>query len=179
MAASAEAVEVRPLRLEDDRSDFRCGEPDLDRFFEHYAGQSQFKLRLTVTYVAVLGAKILGFATVTGATLDRATLPSAKLRKRLPAYPVPVLRLARLGVDQRAQGHGIGLALTRHVLEVALAQRDAVGCLGVVVDAKPVSVAFYARLGFIDLDVPREGQLVGEPRPMFLGIDTIAASGGQ
>lgn len=105
MAAGAEIL-IRPLRPEDDRSDFRCGEPDLDRFFEHYAGQSQFKLRLTVTYVAALGERVLGFATVTGATLDRVTLPSAKLRKRLPAYPVPVLRLARLGVDQRARGRG-------------------------------------------------------------------------
>lgn len=174
MAGSADAIEIRPLRPEDDRSDFRCGEPDLDRFFEHYAGQSQFKLRLSVSYVAVLGPRVVGFATVTGATLDRANLPSAKLRKRLPAYPVPVVRLARLGVDQRAQGHGVGQALTRHVLEVALAQRDSIGCLGVVVDAKPASIAFYTRLGFIDLDVPREGQLVGDPRPLFLSVDVIA-----
>lgn len=177
MAASAELT-VRPLRPEDDRSDFRCGEPDLDRFFEHYAGQSQFKLRLTVTYVATVGEKIIGFATVTGATLDRATVPSAKLRKRLPAYPVPVLRLARLGVDQRAQGQGVGQALTAHVLALALTQRDAIGCLGVVVDAKPASVAFYAKLGFLDLEVPREGQLVGDPRPMFLTIHVIEKAVG-
>ena len=178
MAASAELT-VRPLRLEDDRGDFRCGEPELDRFFEHYAGQSQFKLRLTVTYVAVLDDRILGFATLTGATLDRTAMPTQKLRKRLPAYPVPVLRLARLGVDERAQGHGVGSALTRHVLELALTQRDAIGCLGVVVDAKPASVAFYAKLGFVDLDVPREGQLVGDPRPMFLALEVLAKAVGR
>jgi GNAT superfamily N-acetyltransferase len=173
VAASAELT-VRPLRLEDDRGDFRCGEPELDRFFEHYAGQSQFKLRLTVTYVAVLDDRILGFTTVTGATLDRTAMPTQKLRKRLPAYPVPVLRLARLGVDERARGHGVGSALTRHVLELTLTQRDAIGCLGVVVDAKPASVAFYAKLGFVDLNVPREGQLVGDPRPMFLVLEVLA-----
>jgi GNAT superfamily N-acetyltransferase len=173
VAASAEIL-IRPLRPEDDRSDFRCGEPDLDRFFEHYAGQSQFKLRLTVTYVAVLGERVLGFATVTGATLERGTLPSGKLRKRLPAYPVPVVRLARLGVDQRAQGQGVGQALTAHVLDLVVRQRDAIGCLGVVVDAKPASVPFYTKLGFVDLDVPREGQLVGDLRPMFLSVETIA-----
>ncbi|MFO0710753.1 MAG: GNAT family N-acetyltransferase [Sandaracinus sp.] len=179
MAASADEIEIRPLRPEDDRSDFRCGEPDLDRFFEHYAGQSQFKLRLTVTYVATVGEKIVGFATVTGATLDRAAFPSAKLRKRLPAYPVPVLRLARLGVDLRAQGQGVGQALAAHVLGLALHQREAIGCLGVVVDAKPASVGFYARLGFVDLDVPREGQLVGDPRPMFLSIETLSRAVGR
>lgn len=60
------------------------------------------------------------------------------------------------------------------MLDLALAQRDAIGCLGVVVDAKPASVDFYTKLGFADLDVPREGQLVGDPKPMFLSVDTIA-----
>ena len=41
-------------------------------------------------------------------------------------------------------------------------------------DAKPASIAFYTRLGFIDVDVPREGQVVGDPRPLFLSIDVIA-----
>jgi len=49
----AKAIEIRPLAKDDDRSGFSCGQPDLDRFFQHYAGQNQFKLRLAVTYVAV------------------------------------------------------------------------------------------------------------------------------
>ena len=51
----AKVVEIRALARDDDRSDFSCGQPDLDRFFEHYAGQNQFKLHLAVTYVAVAG----------------------------------------------------------------------------------------------------------------------------
>ncbi len=50
----AKAVEIRPLRQEDDRSGFSCGQADLDRFFQHYAGQNQFKLHLAVSYVAVV-----------------------------------------------------------------------------------------------------------------------------
>jgi len=34
----AKAVEIRPLARSDDRGGFSCGQPDLDRFFEHYAG---------------------------------------------------------------------------------------------------------------------------------------------
>jgi len=45
---------MRPLAKDDDRSDFSCGQADLDRFFEHYAGQNQFKLHLAVTYVALV-----------------------------------------------------------------------------------------------------------------------------
>jgi GNAT superfamily N-acetyltransferase len=123
----AKTVEIRRLARDDDRAGFSCGQSDLDRFFEHYAGQNQFKLHLSVTYVAVLASRIVGFATVAASSIERAGLPSARLRKRLPAYPLPVLRLARLGVDTRAQGLGIGQALLRHVLGLAVEQRDRIG----------------------------------------------------
>lgn len=113
---------------------------------------------------------------ISSTTRGRATLPNARLRKRLPTYPLPVLRLARLGVDVRAQGLGIGKALLRHVLSLALEQRDRLGCVGVVTDAKPDAVAFYESLGFQALEGVREGLLISEPVPMFLGIETIAAA---
>lgn len=175
---AARSVEIRALARDDDRSDFSCGQADLDRFFEHYAGQNQFKLHLAVTYVALVDGRVAGFATVAPASIERASLPSARLRKRLPIYPLPVLRLARLGVDVRAQGLGLGKALLRHVLGLALVQRDGFGCVGVVTDAKADAVPFYEALGFEPIDDVREGLLVSEPLPMFLGIETIAAALG-
>ena len=172
----ATTIEIRPLARDDDRSDFSCGEPDLDRFFEHYAGQNQFKLHLAVTYVAMLERRVMGFATVSACSVERATVPSARLRRRLPAYPLPVLRLARLGVDTRAQGLGIGKALLRHVVRLAFDQRERLGCLGVVTDAKPEAVTFYESLGFVPLEGVREGLLGGRPLPMFLSIGTVASS---
>ena len=103
-------------------------------------------------------------------------MPSARLRKRLPAYPLPLLRLARLGVDRRVQGLGIGKALLRHVLSLAVEQRHRIGCVGVVTDAKPEAVSFYQGLGFVPVEGVREGSLHGEPLPMFLAIDTIASA---
>jgi GNAT superfamily N-acetyltransferase len=172
----ANVVEIRRLAPEDDRQGFSSGQADLDRFFEHYAGQNQFKLRLAVTYVAVLDTRIVGFATIAPSSIERATLPNPRLRKRLPSYPLPVLRLARLAVDIRAQGVGIGRALLRHVLGLAIEQRDRLGCVGVVTDAKPEAVSFYEKLGFRALEGVREGELPGAPVSMFLGIETIAAA---
>lgn len=172
----AGTVEIRALTRDDDRSGFSCGQADLDRFFQHYAGQNQFKLRLAVTYVAVAGDRIVGFVTVAASSLERSSVPSARLRKKLPTYPLPVLRVARLGVDLRAQGLGIGRALLRHALLVGLDQRDAVGCVGVLVDAKPESTAFYGALGFERVEDVREGLMHGEPVPMFLNIDAIASA---
>lgn len=175
----ARIVEIRLLTRDDDRSAFSCGEAELDRFFEHYAGQNQFKLHLAVTYVAVVDTRIVGFATVAPCSIERASVPSARLRKRLPSYPLPALRLARLGVDLRARGLGIGKSMLRHVLGLAIEQRDRFGCVGVVTDSKPNAVPFYEALGFVALDGVREGLLLSEPQPMFLGIDTIAAARGN
>jgi GNAT superfamily N-acetyltransferase len=172
----ARVVELRPLARDDDRSGFSCGQADIDRFFEHYAGQNQFKLHLAVTYVALVEGRIVGFVTVAPSSMERASVPSARLRRRLPSYPLPVLRLARLGVDTRAQGLGIGKALLRHVLGLALEQRDRLGCVGVVTDAKADVVTFYVALGFDVLEGVREGLLVSEPLPMFLGIETVATA---
>jgi GNAT superfamily N-acetyltransferase len=171
----AKAVEIRRLARGDDRSAFSCGQPGLDRFFEHYAGPNQFKLHLAVTYVAVADDRIPGFATVAAASIERANVPSARLRKRLPGYPLPVLRLARLGVDTRAQGLGIGKALLRHVLRLAIEQRDQSGCVGVLIDAKAEAASFYESLGFVRVEGVREGLLSGEPLPMFLAMGTVAS----
>jgi GNAT superfamily N-acetyltransferase len=172
----ASDVEIRPLLPTDDRTGFACGQPDLDRFFEHYAGQNQFKLRIAVTCVAVLDRRLLGFATVASSALERESVPSARLRKRLPGYPLPVVRLARLGVDTRARGFGLGRALVRRVFSLALEERDRIGCIGVVADAKAGAVKFYESLGFVPVEGVREGRLVSEPLPMFLGIETIASA---
>ena len=109
-------LEFRLLRREDDRSGFSCGEPALDRYLQHYAGHNQFKLHLAATWIVLRDKDIFGFATVASGSIERRSVPDERLRQRFPDYPLPVLRLARLGVDRRAQGLGLGRALVRHVL---------------------------------------------------------------
>jgi GNAT superfamily N-acetyltransferase len=169
----AAELEIRLLEEADDRSSFSCGQPDLDRFFHHYAGQNQFKLHLAATYVAVLDARIVGFATVSGASVERRNVPTDRMRRRLPSYPLPVVRLARLGVDRQVQGQGVGKALLRHVLMLAVYQRDRLGCIGVITDAKPEAVPFYRSLGFVEQPGVREGSLHGEPAAMFLSMAQV------
>ena len=166
-------MEIRALREGDDRSQFRCGEPDLDRFFHKFAGQNQFKHYVGVTYVAADGKRILGFATISPAHVEIEGLP-ATARKKLPRYPLPVLRLARLAVDESARGQGLGAQLLRFVLQLALRMADDYGCVGVVVDAKPDALDFYAKYGFIAVDA-LEGQADARPQPtpMVLSIRSI------
>lgn len=169
-------VRVRRLKPQDDRSGFRSGSIDLDRFFQRYAGQNQFRHHIGTTYVAVQGDHVVGFVTVSSGEMVAEKL-TANLRRRLPAYPLPILRLARLAVDERFQGHGIGRLLLRAMLELALEMRDRVGCIGVVVDAKPDAVAFYSALGFKPIELV-SGALGDRPEPvaMFIPIGQIAAA---
>lgn len=174
---AAEGVAVRKLRPDDDRSGFRSGEPELDRFFAHYAGQNQFRHHLGTTYVAVsTTGRILGFATVTASELAPRALASVRAR-RPSGYRLPVLRLARLAVDEREKGRGVGALLLRAVFDLAGRMADDLGCVGVVVDAKPGAVAFHAKLGFVPLDV--EGGELGDrpsPQPMFLELTQLGAA---
>jgi GNAT superfamily N-acetyltransferase len=169
-------MEIRALRPSDDRSAFQSGDEALDRFFHRYAGQNQFRHYLGVTYVAVEGRRVLGFATVAPRHVDIESLPE-RARKKLPRYPVPVLGLARLAVDKAAQSIGLGGQLLRFVLELAAKMADEVGCAGVVVDAKPGAVDFYAKYGFTPFEV-LEGQSEARPRPtpMWLPIQAIKAA---
>ena len=173
---SSAKLELRVRRLEprDDRTGFHSGSIDLDRYFQRYAGQNQFRHHIGTTYIAAQGDRIAGFVTVSSGEIVAEKLPKS-LRRRLPAYPLPILRLARLAVDERFQGHGIGRLLLRAMLELALEMRDRVGCLGVAVDAKPEAVGFYSSLGFKPLDLI-SGALGDRPEPivMFLPIGQIA-----
>ena len=171
-------MEIRRLHATDDRTRFRSGDPDLDRFFHGFAGQNQFRHHVGVTYVAVEDEDVLGYATVAPAGIEIDALPAA-LRKGLPRYPLPVLRLARLAVDSRVRGRGLGEELLRFVFGLALKMASDYGCVGVVVDAKPDATSFYARYGFGAIELV-EGASDARPRllPMFLSTSEITAALG-
>ena len=90
-------IEVRILKPSDDRTRFRSGNTDLDRFFVRYAGQNQFRHHIGTTYVAVENNSIKGFATVS--PFDRIIIAEAVMRKmtvltrdeRLAEYGVQIL----------------------------------------------------------------------------------------
>ena len=176
MSAGASRVQVRKLRPEDDRTQFRSGDLELDRFFHRFAGQNQFRHHIGTTYVAVEDGALLGFATVAPSAIEVKALPAAR-RRGLPGYPLPVLRLARLAVDERAQGRGVGLLLLKATFLLARTLASDFGCVGVVVDAKPGAVEFYARYGFEEFPV-LAGALGDRPAPrtLFLELGAIPAT---
>jgi len=164
---------IRPLKKSDKRKEFASGQADLDHFFKRYAGQNQFRHHIGVTYIATDEENIFGYMTVAMGVIEAEGLPE---RKSLNApYPLPILRLAQLAVDNRCQGQGVGKQLLRYALRLALQQKDTVGCVGTVVDAKQEAVEFYKKLGFSMIDDLVEREIRGNPppKPMFLPIKAI------
>ncbi len=165
---------IRKLEPTDDLSRFRSGNEALDKFLHRFAVINQFDLHTSVTYLAIEGAEIVGYLTLASAEGLAAEFEKLK-RKKLPRYPLPMLRIARLGVAKTWQRKGIGNQLTRHAFAVALKLTGEVGCVGVVVDPKPESVEYYRRLGF-EPTAMIEGRPPdpSEPPALFLPVEAIA-----
>ena len=161
-------AEVRLLTPQDNRQDFSCANIELDYYFQKFAGQNQFKNYIGSNYVVIENGVVLGFASVTTAELYKESI-SPEESKGVPNYPLPVLKLTRLGVKIAYQESGVGKALIRYVLNLALQQKESVGCFGVVVDTKEEAVPYYEQYGFIALKLTSKSQTT----PMFMATKTI------
>ena len=171
---------IRALQADDDRSQFNSGDVDLDRFFTKYAGQNQFKHHIGTTYVALNDVDtVVGYATVAAGSIECDELPSSVTKKqKLPAYPLPVLRLARLAVSADLKGQRIGESLLKYVLGLSVSMANGFGCFGVVVDAYTTAVGYYRQYGFAAIGEVLEGESGSRPQPtlMFLSMKDIKAA---
>lgn len=101
------------------------------------------------TFVVTRSDRIVGYFSLTMGSVLRAEAPT-KLVRGMPAYPVPVVLVARLAVDQSAQGSGVGGTLLAEALRKAVAAGEVAAARLVVVDAVDDHAAtFYERHGFV------------------------------
>lgn len=166
-------VTIRKLARGDDTLDFQAPAV-FQRFLREFAHQNQDRHHVGTTYVAITESpRIVGYATVALASIELTELP-VSTRKRLPRYPLPALRLGQLAVDTRFEGQGIGGALLRHVLSLAVELAEKAGCVGVVADAVPDKVDWYSKRSFLRME-PRFGESALKPTttPMFLPLGTV------
>ncbi|XAH23752.1 GNAT family N-acetyltransferase [Xylophilus sp. GW821-FHT01B05] len=133
-----------------DRDGFSCGVAALDDYLRQRAGQHQ-REGIATTHVLIddaQPARILGYCSLSAAQLYLHDLREQD-RKRLPAYPVPAIRVGRLAVSQAERGKGHGPLLLGHAVNLALSVRQSMGVRVLVVDAKDAqAAAFYEGFGF-------------------------------
>lgn len=137
-----------------DRSGFECGVPELDLYLQQRAAQHH-RDGIATTHVLIeddVPTRILGYYTLAAAQLSLDDLAPGD-RRRLPRYPVPAARLARLAVARSEQGHGLGEALLQDAVQRCLQLRAELGVRVLLVDAKDErAAAFYASFGLRTVD---------------------------
>jgi GNAT superfamily N-acetyltransferase len=165
------AVTIRRLEETDEVEGFDCGDEPLNNYLKRHAWTNQQKVSIGVTYVAVDESApriVLGYFTLATSSVPRERFPK-KFVRGLPPYDLPLILLARLAVDKRFSGRGLGHALLSEALKITLRVADEVGCRCIITDAYPDKAGWYARYGFL----PLEGAAATSPKRMFLDVRTI------
>jgi GNAT superfamily N-acetyltransferase len=127
---------------------FESGQADLDAWLRRHALAAQ-QMDSARTFVLVQAGRDIGYFSLTMGSMRRAEAP-AKLVRGLPCYPVGMVLLARLAVDQEFQGRGLGPLLLAEALRKAVSAGEAAAARLVVVDAiNEQAASFYTRHGFV------------------------------
>ncbi len=153
-----------------DVTGFSCGNELLDRWLARYAGQSQRRDAARTFVAATTDQHVYGYYTLLAGQLNHheATPDTSKGLSR--HFPIPVAILARLAVDVRQQGHGMGALLLRDALTRMVRASEEVAVRTVVVHAIDENASsFYERFGF--------GALSDAPRTLMVTLAALRAAG--
>lgn len=164
------AVEIIKFVRSFDRTRFDCGKPELNEWLATRAGQQE-RTNNTRTFLAIEGDEVVGYYATTTyrIELDEAATAFGAGQRR---YPIPAVLLARLPVDRRCQGRGVGARLLVHALTEFARASESVGFEAVVLHAIDAeAVTFYARFGF--------QQFVDEPLHLFMTTKALRATVGN
>jgi GNAT superfamily N-acetyltransferase len=166
---AVKAWHEEPIGKKHDRESFDCGDEVLNEFLRRYARKSHERGGAK-TFLAIEdagGKSILGFYSLSPASVDYARTPEI-VRRGLARHDVPGFRLARLAVDRRWQGQGIGGQLLLAAGRRCLLAGAEVGGVVLVIDAKNDRVAgWYASYG--------AAPMLDAPFTLLLPLATIEA----
>lgn len=144
-----------PVPLTEDHvvAAFDCGIEPLNVFLKRHALQNQ-RNHSTRTFVATQTGtdQVVGFYSLCAASVDFEQTPE-RIRKGLARHEVPLVLLARLAVDTRFQGVGLGASLLQDAFLRFLRAQEAIGARALLAHAKDTRAkAFYEKWGFVATD---------------------------
>lgn len=138
---------VRKLAASDKLDVFDCGQAALNQFLQRFAWHNQ-RANSTQTYVSSRNGVVVGFYSLAVGSIE-AQNASPRVAKGLAQHPVPVMILARLAVDLKHQGVGLGRALLKDALMRTAQAADIAGIRALLVHAKnDVVRQWYLNLDF-------------------------------
>jgi len=127
--------------------DFECGEPVLDDWLKRRALANQSSRASRSFVVTDEGGQVRGYYAMAAGAVSH-QLATRGVRRNMPD-PVPVMVLARLAVDRRAQGRHAGAALLQDAVNRAVAVSQNAGVRALLVHALHEKARqFYEHYGF-------------------------------
>lgn len=128
-------------------NEFKCGESVLDEWLKRRAMPNQSSGASRTFVVADQDQRIYGYYAMAAGAVSH-QMASTSVRRNMPD-PVPVMVLARLAVDQHAQGHQLGAALLQDAVNRAVAVSQNAGVRALIVHAlNDQAKLFYEHYGF-------------------------------
>lgn len=138
---------AEPLNASHDPSAFDCGEAELTDWLRRHA-LAAHRAGSARVYVVHRVMRVVGYYALAAGSVEHEEVP-ARIRKGLARYPVPVILLARLAVDQQERGRGLGAALLKDALTRAARAADEIGARAILVHAKDDEArSFYEHFDF-------------------------------
>ena len=141
----APSVRFEPGRH--DVSAFDCGSDAQTTWLRRVARTAE-AFRTAVVYVVTLEGedRVVGYYALAAASVARADAPSPLL-KSAGRSPIPVILLARVGVDLGVQGHGLCAALVKDAMLRVHQAAEPVGARALLIHAESETArAFYVHL---------------------------------
>ena len=128
---------------------FDCGQEALNQHLKSFAlTNTAAGTSRTFVTTAIGEQAVLGYYSLAAGSVEKAAVPE-RIAKGTSNHPIPVVLLARLAVDRKFQGHGIGKGLLRDALLRSLSAADVIGIRAVLVHAKDSKASkFYGACGF-------------------------------
>ena len=126
---------------------FDCGSAAQTDWLRTRALQAQRSDTCRVYIVCQPGTRtVLGYYALAAGSIEPEAAPP-RVATGAGRYPIPVVLLARLGVDTAAQGQGLGTSLVRDALLQVAAIADRIGVRALVIHAETADAAdFYRRI---------------------------------
>jgi GNAT superfamily N-acetyltransferase len=128
---------------------FDCGQEALNRFLARFALPNQ-QANASQTYVALADDTVIGFYTLVVGEVRYEDAPE-RLTKGLARHSVPIMLLARMGVDLSWQGKKVGVGLLRNAMQRTMQAADIAGIRALAVHVKDEQAqAFDRHFDFIE-----------------------------
>ena len=140
--------QIEKLSREHKLDDFDCGDLALNEWLRRFALTNQ-SANSAQSFLGIEDGIVTGYYSVVVGNVDYLQA-APRLRKGLAKHPIPIMLLARLAVDLRWQGCGIGASLLRDAMLRTLHVADMAGLRALTVHAKHDSArSFYEGFGFV------------------------------